>query len=117
VNIETRRVYTVKGRAQNPGHYLVLVDRLWPRGIAKADLPIDEWARDLAPSDELRRWFGHDPKRWAAFKAKYRKELEDQRETLQRLREIAQDKTLVLLYGAKDEEHNQARVLEGMLGE
>jgi uncharacterized protein YeaO (DUF488 family) len=115
MDIETRRVYALKGQDKDPDRYLVLLDRLWPRGIAKADLPLDEWARELAPSDELRRWFGHDPQRWAAFKAKYRKELENEQEQLRRLREIAEDKTLVLLYGARDEQRNQARVLAELL--
>ncbi|MEE4304616.1 MAG: DUF488 family protein, partial [Wenzhouxiangella sp.] len=97
----------------------VLVDRVWPRGISKDDADLDHWFKDLAPSSELRKWFGHDPRLWAAFKQKYRKELrnEEKREQLEELAEIASDGKLVLLYGAKDEEHNQAVVLREVLGE
>jgi len=95
----------------------VLVDRVWPRGISKDDAGLDHWYRDIAPSTELRKWFGHDPKLWAAFKQKYRKQLEDddKHERLGELAEMARSGTLVLLYGAKDEQHNQAVVLREVL--
>lgn len=93
--------------------YRALVDRIWPRGRSKAVLAIDEWARDLAPSAALRKWFGHDPKRWQAFQERYRTELQspEQRERLRSLLSAAGRHSITLVYGAKDEEHNQAVVL------
>lgn len=95
----------------------VLVDRIWPRGISKEQARLDHWYRDIAPSAELRKWFGHDPQRWAAFRQKYRKELKDeaQQERLSELADMARSDGLVLLYGAKDSEHNQAVVLRDLL--
>ncbi|MFW5926814.1 MAG: DUF488 domain-containing protein [Wenzhouxiangella sp.] len=97
----------------------VLVDRVWPRGISKDEAALDHWYRDVAPSTELRKWFGHEPKRWATFKRKYRAELEadDKMERLEELAEMARSGPLVLLYGARDEEHNQAVVLCEVLEE
>ena len=95
--------------------YAILVDRLWPRGVSKEKLRVDEWARDLAPSDNLRRWFGHRSERWDEFRRRYREELAEQGEALDRLRHIARESNLVLLYGARDPEHNQARVLAEVL--
>ena len=97
--------------------YRALVDRVWPRGRSKDALRIDEWARELAPSAELRKWFGHDPKRWDEFQARYREELASsaQQERLRALLAAAGKGPLPLVYGAKDEEHNQAVVLGGLL--
>lgn len=97
----------------------VLVDGIWPRGLSKRDVDIDHWYKEIAPSAELRRWFGHDPKLWAAFKQKYRKELKDdhKQERLEELAELARSGKLVLLYGARDTEHNQAVVLREILEE
>lgn len=113
------RIQRIYDEDQAGGGTRVLVDRVWPRGISKDDADLDHWFKDLAPSAELRKWFGHDPRLWAAFKQKYRKELRDgdKREQLEELAEIAGDGKLVLLYGAKDEEHNQAVVLREVLGE
>ncbi len=93
--------------------YRVLVDRLWPRGIAKADLAIDEWARELAPSDALRRWFGHDATRWREFTVRYREELREQaaRERLRDLARRAADDTVTLVYAAHDEKQNNAVIV------
>jgi uncharacterized protein YeaO (DUF488 family) len=88
-----------------------LVDRLWPRGVSKSDLHLDGWLKDVAPSDELRRWFGHDPQRWAEFRRRYTAELEARPEAWRPLLEAARDGDLTLLYGAKDTEHNNAVVL------
>jgi uncharacterized protein YeaO (DUF488 family) len=115
VRIRTERVYALKGQETAPGTYTILVDRLWPRGLSKADLPFDEWAKELAPSDALRRWFGHDPNKWKAFERRYRDELLGNTEALDRLRHIARKKTLVLLYSARDRQHNQAEVLAAVL--
>ena len=96
--------------------YRVLVDRLWPRGVAKANASVDLWLRDVGPSNELRKWFGHVPERFAEFATKYRGELDDNA-AVKELREvIASHDTVTLVYSAKDEEHNQAVVLAGYLG-
>jgi uncharacterized protein YeaO (DUF488 family) len=98
-----------------PGGYRVLVDRLWPRGVRKEDLVLDEWAKDLAPSTELRKWFGHEPARWEGFQARYRAELAAQEAELERLRGIAAVGELVLIYSARDQTRNQAVVLKALL--
>ena len=98
-----------------PGEGLrVLVDRLWPRGMAKAQACIDLWLKDVAPSADLRRWFGHKPERWAEFQKRYLAELKDS-PAFEDLRRLARGKPTTLLYGAKDETHNQARVLADRL--
>ncbi|WP_157016877.1 DUF488 domain-containing protein [Mesorhizobium xinjiangense] len=89
----------------------VLVDRLWPRGLKKADAAIDLWLKEIAPSSVLREWFGHDPKKWPEFRRRYRDELEERCEDLDMLRERGGTGHVTLLYGAKDEQHNQAVVL------
>jgi uncharacterized protein YeaO (DUF488 family) len=89
----------------------VLVDRVWPRGISRERAKLDEWAKELAPSDELRKWFGHDPERFAEFRRRYRSELRTQDRELQRLRSIARGGPLTILYAARDREHNNAVVL------
>lgn len=92
-----------------------LVDRVWPRGVRKADLRLDGWPRDVAPSTELRTWFGHRPERFAEFAERYRAELNDHREALEPLLEAARQGPVTLLYSAKDTEHNQAVVLRDHL--
>lgn len=94
----------------------VLVDRLWPRGVVKADARISWWAKELAPSSELRRWFGHDPERFEEFTRRYREELSDKTE-LDALRRLARERTVTLVYGARDREHNNAVVLRALLVE
>lgn len=93
----------------------VLVDRVWPRGVSRTDAALDHWFKDLAPSTELRKWFGHDPERWAEFRRAYLEELEDGAELLDKLADLAEGGTLTLLYGARDEKHNQAVVLRNVL--
>ncbi|HEY1736296.1 MAG TPA: DUF488 family protein [Methylovirgula sp.] len=97
--------------------YRALVDRLWPRGRSKTELALDEWAKTLAPSATLRAWFGHRPERWTIFQRRYEKELStpEQREALHALLARAGRGPLTLVYGAKDEEHNQAIVLRNRL--
>ncbi|WP_258870862.1 MULTISPECIES: DUF488 domain-containing protein [unclassified Wenzhouxiangella] len=114
--IRLRRIYDEPGETEGTR---VLVDRIWPRGISKDQAGLDYWFKELAPSTELRKWFGHDPKLWAAFKQKYRKELEgdDQRDKLKELAELAASGPVTLLFGAKDPEHNQAVVLREILEE
>lgn len=93
----------------------ILMDRLWPRGISKEGAALDDWMKDIAPSAELRRWFGHDPVRWDEFRRRYMAELKSKAEGLDRLRAIATSKTVTLVYGARDEEHNDAIVLRDVL--
>ena len=93
----------------------VLVDRIWPRGLTRADAAIDLWTRDVAPSTGLRQWFGHDPARWEEFARRYREELDAQPELLQPLLAAAARGPVTLVYGARDERHNQAVVLQQVL--
>lgn len=93
----------------------VLVDRLWPRGITKTEAAIDYWFRDLAPSTELRRWFRHDPALWDEFQRRYRSEIDRHPERLNELLQLAHAGPLTLVYGARDEQHNDAVVLQRVL--
>jgi uncharacterized protein YeaO (DUF488 family) len=93
----------------------VLVDRLWPRGLGKSEAAIDRWLKEVAPSSELRRWFGHDPRKWVEFRRKYEAELSDQTDLLSELRQAAREGPLTLVYSARDQEHNQAAVLRDVL--
>lgn len=94
----------------------VLVDRLWPRGIRKSSAHIDLWLKDVAPSGALRKWFGHDPARWSAFRKKYCSELAKKKTLLAQLKSMEREHgTLTLLFGARDEAHNQAVVLAELL--
>ncbi|BCA78240.1 DUF488 domain-containing protein [Desulfuromonas sp. AOP6] len=95
--------------------YRVLVDGLWPRGLSKDALQVQEWLKEIAPSRELRRWFGHDPDRWEEFRRRYFEELEAKGEALTELRERARQGTLTLVYAARDEEHNNAVALRDYL--
>ncbi|MBY0562346.1 DUF488 domain-containing protein [Hyphomicrobium sp.] len=93
----------------------ILVDRLWPRGVSKEKASLDEWEKDIAPSTELRKWFGHDPARWAEFQRRYRAELREQADILKHIRSLAKSHTVTLVYSAHDEEHNDAVVLKDVL--
>ena len=93
----------------------VLIDHVWPRGVSRERAQLDEWARELAPSDELRRWFDHVPARFARFRARYREELASESERLDELRREAADGRVTLLYAARDREHNNAVVLSELL--
>ena len=93
----------------------ILVDRLWPRGVKKENAAIDEWMKEIAPSTELRKWFGHDPDRWPEFQRRYRSEIKKHPAEFQRLREIARRGHLTLVYAARDEAHNDAVVLRNLL--
>jgi uncharacterized protein YeaO (DUF488 family) len=112
--IEIVRVYDDPGRK---GDYRGLVDRLWPRGFRKSDLDLDEWAKDLAPSSELRTWYGHDPKRFATFALRYRRELgvDPVAPRADGLREIAVAYQLTLLTATRDLEHSGATVLRNVI--
>ena len=93
----------------------ILVDRLWPRGVSKANAAISRWVKEVAPSTELRHWFGHDPKRWEEFRHRYCAELSHHEELLNELRAIARQGSLTLVYAARDEDHNEAVVLRDVL--
>ena len=93
----------------------VLVDRLWPRGVSRERAKLDGWEKELAPSTELRQWFGHEPSRFAAFRRRYIEELRGERPRLTALRRQARAGTLTLIYGARDSEHNEAVVLAQVL--
>jgi uncharacterized protein YeaO (DUF488 family) len=95
--------------------YRVLIDRLWPRGISRKQARLDQWAHELAPSADLRRWFGHDPTRFAQFRLRYAEELAAHETKLHELRQRARKGTLTLVYGARDTEHNDAVVLSEIL--
>ncbi len=114
MSIWLRRAYEKPTR--NDG-FRVLVDRLWPRGVSKEYAEIDLWLKDIAPSKDLRKWFGHDPEKWEDFKKKYFKELKDKKQYVDKLVQKAKDKRITLVYGAKDEEHNNAIALKEYLKE
>lgn len=110
--IKTKRIY--EAPSDNDG-YRILVDRIWPRGVSKEDAKLDDWNKDIAPSDKLRKWFDHDPDKFDEFAKKYRKELDDKKEYLTAIRKKADKQAVTLLYRAKDTEHNQAVVLQKVL--
>ncbi len=93
----------------------ILVDRLWPRGVSKVDAKLDQWMKEIAPSTELRKWFGHDPKKWQEFRRRYIAELAARREQIEHLRELAKTGVVTLVYSARDEAHNDAVVLREVL--
>lgn len=95
--------------------FRVLVDRLWPRGVKKEDARIDLWMKEIAPSTELREWFGHDPERWDEFRRRYRAELADHKDDLKVLRDKAGEGSLTLIFAAKDVDRNNAVVLKEAL--
>ena len=110
--IAIKRVYE---ESANSGTSLFLVDRLWPRGIRKEMFDNVTWNKEVAPSAVLRKWFGHDPKKWHGFLSRYFKELDENPETWQVILEDAKKGRVTLLYGAKDIEHNQAVALKAYL--
>ncbi|ABG05479.1 protein of unknown function DUF488 [Rubrobacter xylanophilus DSM 9941] len=108
--LRVKRVYEEPGEDDG---YRVLVDRVWPRGLSRERARLSEWRKELAPSGELRKWFGHRPERWEEFKERYRRELEESGglEGLRELARRAERENVTLLFGAKDAEHNNARAL------
>ncbi|QNI38154.1 DUF488 domain-containing protein [Edaphobacter albus] len=112
MQIPIKRVYETPAKADGKR---ILVDRLWPRGLSKEDAAVDLWLKDVAPSNELRKWFGHDPAKWSEFQKRYLAELQHDHDSLSQLKELAHQSKVTLLYGAKDEEHNQAVVLQKLL--
>jgi uncharacterized protein YeaO (DUF488 family) len=96
--------------------YRVLVDRLWPRGVSKEKAHIDLWLKDIAPSNELRKWFNHDPKKWKAFKEKYLEELKEKQNLIDQIKSLEKRyHTLTLIYGARNEQENEAIVLKELI--
>ena len=108
MNIRIKRVYELP--AKDDG-LRVLVDRLWPRGLTKEKAAVDLWLKEIAPGTGLRKWFAHDSDKWAGFKKKYITELKENKEPVSLLKEKIKKGTVTLLYGAKDQEHNEAVVL------
>lgn len=111
-NVVLKRAYEPPAKSDGKR---ILVDRLWPRGVSKAEADLDEWIKEIAPSGELRTWFGHDPERWDEFRRRYRAELAQHSETLKDLRRRAREGRITLVYSAKDETHNDAVVLRDVL--
>lgn len=93
----------------------VLIDRLWPRGVSKNAAALDLWLKDVAPTTALRKWFGHDPSRWAEFQQRYANELQQHPEAFEQLRGLARQGLVTLVFAARDEQHNDAVVLRGLL--
>lgn len=112
MNIRIKRVYEEPDRKDGTR---ILVDRLWPRGLTKEKAKVDLWLKDVAPSTELRKWFAHDPARWAEFQTRYREELRSNKQQVSLLREEASKGPVTLVYGARDQEHNEAVVLQELL--
>jgi uncharacterized protein YeaO (DUF488 family) len=112
VGVRLKRVYDKPAKADGRR---VLVDRIWPRGLTKKQARIDEWAKEIAPSDRLRKWFGHDPARWEEFNKRYAGELSKKREQAEQLARAAKKRTVTLLFGAKDINHNNAVALKEYL--
>jgi len=117
--IESFEMIKIKRAYEKPTEddgYRILVDRLWPRGVAKNKVKIDLWLKQVSPSDELRKWFSHDLKRWDEFKKRYHSELKSEKTSLQKIKQIEKENKIVtLIYAAKDDRHNNAIVLLGEL--
>ena len=111
--IQLKRIYEPP---QSSDGYRILVDRVWPRGVSKDRARIGLWLKEIGPSTALRKWFGHDPRRWREFEKRYRQELRDRSELLAQIKKFEDEHgTVTLLYSARDEEHNQAVVLRDLL--
>lgn len=110
MKIRIKRIYEEK--SEKDGNR-ILVDRLWPRGISKKEADLTDWWKEIAPSDDLRKWFNHDPEKWSEFKKKYKKELSDKKSNLENLlNDLDKRQRITLLYGTKEKDHNQAVVLK-----
>lgn len=111
--IQLKRIYDAPKKSDG---YRVLVDRLWPRGISKEKAKVDIWLKDIAPSNELRKWFNHDPLKWAEFQKRYKKEIQTNKEIVAQLKDVlSKNKTVTLLFSASDTEHNNAVALAKMI--
>ena len=114
LSIKLKRAYEAPAKSDGTR---ILVERLWPRGLTKEKAKIDHWLKDISPSPELRKWYGHDPDKWPAFQKRYRKELDANKEALQELKELCAKGPVTFVYAAKDEAHNSALVLKTYLEE
>jgi uncharacterized protein YeaO (DUF488 family) len=112
MNINIKRVYEQPDK--NDG-MRILVDRLWPRGLTKERAHVDLWLKEIAPSTELRKWFGHDPDKWKRFRSRYETEIRHKDDLIKVLKEKAKKGMVTLVYGARDEKHNEALVLKQFL--
>lgn len=113
MTVQIKRAYDV---AQKTDGFRILVDRLWPRGVSKAKAKIDLWLKDLSPSTPLRKWFGHDPKKWVEFQKRYRAELKEHKDATLLLKHLIKEKKeITLVYAAHDEKHNNAVALKKIL--
>lgn len=111
--IRIGRIYEKPGKGNG---FRILVDRLWPRGVKKSEAKINLWLKDIAPSDSLRKWFSHDPEKWKEFQKRYRAELKGRKELLRQIKRLEKEnKNIMLIYSAKDKEHNNAVVLAEIL--
>ena len=112
MNVKIKRVYEPAARGDGTR---ILIDRLWPRGLSKESAHVDLWLKESAPGTALRKWFGHDPDRWPEFKRRYRAELARNGEQVELLKQAVRKGPATLVYGAKDEAHNDAVVLQALL--
>ena len=112
MNIQLKRIYEAGSKEDG---YRILVDRLWPRGFTKEKAALHLWLKEIAPSNELRKWFGHDPDKWKDFQKKYQQELKQNKEAVDILKDYIQKGKVTLLYAAKDEEHNEAQVIKDFI--
>jgi uncharacterized protein YeaO (DUF488 family) len=111
--IKIKRIYE---KYSSDDGYRILIDRLWPRGISKANAHVDLWFKEIAPTDHLRKWFSHDPKKWNSFEKKYKEELKENKPLLDKIKFLEQEhKNVTLIFSAKDEQHNNAIVLDEVL--
>ncbi len=112
MNIKIKRVYEQPDKKDGER---ILVDRLWPRGLTKEKAAVDLWLKEIAPSTELRKWFGHDPEKWSSFRRRYETEIRHNDDLVKVLKDKAKEGTVTLVYGARDEKHNEALVLKQFL--
>lgn len=112
MNIQLKRAYEKPAKSDGTR---ILVDRLWPRGVKKVDAAIDLWLKEIAPSTELRKWFAHDPEKWARFRGRYQTELKHHPEQLELIKNKAKNGPVTLIYAAHDQKHNEAVVLKQYL--
>lgn len=112
MNIKLKRVYEMPEKSDG---FRILVDRLWPRGLAKEKAALDLWLKDIAPTTELRKWFNHEPEKWKEFIKKYWIELKENKESVSDLKDYLKKGPVTLLYAAKDEVHNEAQVIKDFI--
>ncbi|MGZ7112213.1 MAG: DUF488 domain-containing protein [Halobacteriota archaeon] len=112
--IKLKRVYE---QAEPSDGFRILADRLWPRGISKEEAHLDEWLRDIAPTTELRKWFGHDPEKWPVFESRYRAELKAKTQLLEKLLADAAGRDITLVYASREQRYNNVTVLKEVLTE